>query len=187
MNKLTFITGNQHKAEQYEKLLGVPMHHRKIDLDEIQSADPAEVARHKIEEAYKVVQGPVIIDDFSFCMDDFDDLPGPFTKFFVAADDSLEKLCRIADVLESRRASLVGVIAYKDAERTKIFATRLPGAVAVRPRGTRGIATDFIFEPDGYGGKTRAELDEKEYDEVYMKTRPIPEVRDFLRDIDKLV
>ena len=120
-------------------------------------------------------------------MDDFDDLPGPFTKFFVAADDSLEKLCRIADVLESRRASLVGVIAYKDAERTKIFATRLPGAVAMRPRGTRGIATDFIFEPDGYGGKTRAELDEKEYDEVYMKVRPIPEARDFLRDIDKLV
>ena len=51
MKKLTFITGNTHKAEQYERLLDVPMVHQKIDLDEIQSVDFTEVARHKINQA----------------------------------------------------------------------------------------------------------------------------------------
>ena len=184
MSKITFITGNAHKAEQYEKLLGVPMTHQKIDIDEIQSADPAEVARRKVEMAYEIIKKPVIVDDFSFCMEDLNNLPGPFTKFFVASEDSLEKLCRIADTLESRRANLVGVIAYKDAERTEVFVNKLPGAVAMQPRGSRGIATDFIFEPDGYDGLTRAELDEKEYDEVYVKVRPILVVREFLKSID---
>lgn len=182
-HQLTFITGNPHKAMQYEKLLGIAVTHTKVGLEEIQSTDFEEVARHKIEAAYKIVQGPVIIDDFGFCMDNLDELPGPFTKFFVRADDSLEKLCRIADALESRRASVVCVIAYKDADRTELFLNRLPGAVSLHPRGERGIATDFIFEPDGYGGRTRAELDEQEYDEVYLKVRPIPEVQAFLRSL----
>lgn len=179
-HQLTFITGNPHKAMQYEKLLGIAMTHTKVDLEEIQSTDFEEVARHKIEAAYKIVQGPVMIDDFGFCIDDFDNLPGPFTKFFIQSEDSLEKLCRIADVMESRRASVVTTIAYKDAERTKIFMKRLPGNVALQPRGSRGIATDYIFEPDGYDGKTRAELSEAQYDEVYLKVRPISELRAYL-------
>lgn len=185
MTQLTFITGNPHKAAQYEKLLGVPMTHRKIDLDEIQSVDFAEVARHKIEQAYAAVQSPVIIDDFGFCMDGLDNLPGPFTKFFVKAGDSLEKLCRIADTLETREASAVCVIAYKDAEHTKVFIKKLKGHVATHPRGGGiGIATDLIFEPEGYGGKTRAELSEAEYDEVYLKIRPIVEMREFLESLN---
>jgi non-canonical purine NTP pyrophosphatase (RdgB/HAM1 family) len=183
MKKLTFITGNTHKAEQYERLLDVPMVHQKIDLDEIQSVDFTEVARHKINQAYEAVQCPVIIDDFGFCLEGLDDLPGPFTKFFVQSEDSLEKLCRIADTLASRRAKIVGVIAYKDADRTEIFVRELQGQVSQHPRGAQGIATDFIFEPDGYDGKTRAELDIDLYDEVYCKVRPFSEVRQFLESI----
>ena len=183
MKKLTFITGNTHKAEQYERLLDVPMVHQKIDLDEIQSVDFTEVARPKINQAYEAVQCPVIIDDFGFCLEGLDDLPGPFTKFFVQSEDSLEKLCRIADTLASRRAKIVGVIAYKDADRTEIFVRELQGQVSQHPRGAQGIATDFIFEPDGYDGKTRAELDIDLYDEVYCKVRPFSEVRQFLESI----
>ncbi len=179
-NKLTFITGNQHKADSYARLLGMPLAHRKVDLDEIQSADFVEVARHKIDQAYAEVGTPVIIDDFGFCIDALNGLPGPFTKFFVEPADGVEKLCRIADVLESRAAKVVCAIAYKDSEQTRVFVKELHGAVADTPRGTLGIATDMIFEPEGYGGRTRSELSQSEYDEVYLQVRPINELRDFL-------
>lgn len=182
MTKITFITGNQHKADQYARLLGVPLAHQKIDLDEIQSADIEVVARHKIDQAYREAGVPVIIDDFGFCLDGLNGLPGPFTKFFVEPADGLEKLCRIADVLESRAAKIVCAIAYKDATQTKIFVKELSGTVATHPRGMLGIATDMIFEPEGYGGRTRAELGQAEYDEVYLGVRPVEELRSFLAE-----
>ncbi len=180
MTKLTFVTGNQHKADQYARLLGMPLAHQKINLDEIQSASIEEVARHKIDQAYAVAGVPVIIDDFGFGIDELNGLPGPFTKFFVEPTDGLEKLCRITDSLDSRAAKVVCAIAYKDAHETKIFVKELVGTVARHPRGTLGIATDMIFEPAGYGGRTRAELTQAEYDEVYLGVRPVEELRAFL-------
>lgn len=180
MKAITFITGNQHKADYYARLLDMPLTHQKLDLDEIQSGDITEVARHKIEQAYAAVQRPVIIDDFGFCITAFNNLPGPFTKFFVEPEDGLEKLCRITDAFESRAATIVCALAYKDAEHTRIFVQQVPGTVAQQPRGTLGIDTDRIFEPAGYGGRTRSELSQDEYDEVYMKVRPIEQLKNFL-------
>lgn len=183
-NQLTFITGNQHKADQYARLLDMPLRHQKVDLDEIQSASIEEVALHKIEQAYAIVGKPVMIDDFGFGIDAFNGLPGPFTKFFVEPADGLEKLCRITDALDNRAARVICAIGYKDAQHTKVFVKELLGTVATHPRGTLGIATDYIFEPEGYGGKTRSELNEAQYDEVYLKVRPIVELSEFLRNID---
>ena len=182
-NGLTFITGNQHKADHYARLLGYELAHQKLDLDEIQASSVEEVARHKIEQAYDIVKQPVIIDDFGFCITELNDLPGPFTKFFVQPDDGLEKLCRITDALPSRRAKVVCAIAYKDAQHTKVFVRELHGTVADHPRGTLGIDTDLIFAPDGYGGKTRSELNPEEYDEVYLKVRPAEELKAFLQSL----
>ncbi len=182
-SKLTFITGNQHKADYYARLIGMPLAHQKVDLDEIQSSNIVDVARHKIEQAYAVVKRPVIIDDFGFCITALNDLPGPFTKFFVEPEDGLEKLCRITDALESRAAKVVCALAYKDAEHTQVFVREVHGVVVDHPRGTLGIATDFIFAPDGYGGRTRSELSETEYDEVYMQVRPIAELKQFLASV----
>ena len=35
--KITFVTGNQNKADYLTRLLGVPIDHVKLNLDEIQS------------------------------------------------------------------------------------------------------------------------------------------------------
>lgn len=180
MTNITFITGNQHKAEMYAKLIGLPIDHQKLDLDEIQSESFVEVATRKVEQAYDAIKKPVFIDDFGLSIDDFYGLPGPFTKFFASPDERLQNLCDIAGTLPSRRARVVSVLAYKDAENLKVFVREVLGSVATEPRGDRGIATDKIFEPDGYGGRTRAELDEAAYDEVYLKVRPISEFVSFL-------
>lgn len=183
MTNVTFITGNEHKAAMYAKLLGIPINHQKLDLDEIQSESFVEVATRKVEQAYAILGKPVFIDDFGLSMDDWYGLPGPLTKFFAAPDERLQNLCDMAGTLPTRRAKVTSVLAYKDAEHLEVFVRELAGSVATEPRGDRGIATDKIFQPDGYGGLTRAELEEVGYDEVYLKVRPISE---FVAFLDKL-
>ncbi len=185
MTDITFVTGNQHKADMMAKLMGRPLRHEKINLDELQTTDIPSLTLHKVEQAYEILQRPVLVDDFGFCIEALNDLPGPFTKFFVQPDDGLKKLCRIVGALESRSAKIVSVLAYKDSQVTKLFTGSLTGTVARQPRGTLGIATDYIFEPTGYGGRTRAELSSKEFDEVYATVRPITQLLTFLNEYEK--
>ncbi len=55
MQSITFITGNQKKADYLAKYLGFPIEHQKIDLDEIQSLDLREIVEHKVKQAYEKV------------------------------------------------------------------------------------------------------------------------------------
>ena len=43
MKTVTFITGNQHKADYLSRMLGLPLKHRAVDLTEIQSTSLEEV------------------------------------------------------------------------------------------------------------------------------------------------
>ena len=46
MKHVTFITGNQAKADYLAKHLGFSVQHHKLDLDEIQSLDLREIVEH---------------------------------------------------------------------------------------------------------------------------------------------
>ncbi len=65
MVNVTFITGNQKKADYLAKYLGFSVNHVKIDLDEIQSLSLQEIVTHKVKQAYEKVQSPVIVEDVS--------------------------------------------------------------------------------------------------------------------------
>lgn len=177
-----FITGNQDKADHLQRLLGVEIAHQKLDLDEIQSTTPEEVLEHKVRQAYELLKSPVLVDDVSMGFDELSGLPGPFIKYFVTADNGLEKLCRMCDGLASRRATANALLGYYDGQTIKIFKGEIVGEIADHPRGDGGFAYgwDKIFCPDGYGGRTRGELTQDEYDEVYNKIRPIAALKEFL-------
>ena len=63
MQSITFITGNQKKADYLAKYLGFPIEHMKLELDEIQSLDLREVVEHKVRQAYEKVRKPILVDD----------------------------------------------------------------------------------------------------------------------------
>ncbi|HCR55718.1 TPA: non-canonical purine NTP pyrophosphatase [Candidatus Saccharibacteria bacterium] len=178
-----FITGNAHKAEHIANLLGLPIQHEALELDEIQAKSPEDVIRHKVMEAYEILQKPLFVDDYSLWLDELDGLPGPFIKFFVNAEDGLEKLCRMADGLKSRRVTARAYFGYFDGEELKIIHGEVRGDLATHPKGNAEYAfgSDPIFCVDGYGGRSRAELTRQEYDDVYAKVRAIDEVRNFLK------
>ena len=181
MQQPLFITGNQHKADYLARMLGMPLEHRKIDLVEIQSSLPEEVVRHKVREAYEIAQQPVLVEDVSLGFAALNGLPGPFIKFFVEAPDGLEKLCRMLDGFDDRSALAVGVFGYYDGGEMHIFRSELPGSIATHPRGDSGFGWDKIFCPDGYDGRTRAELSPEEDATTYPTIKPIAALREFLQ------
>lgn len=180
MKKPIFVTGNLNKVAYLQQSLDVELEHHHLDLDEIQSADPKVVAEHKARQAYAIIKKPVLIEDTSAGFTALGGLPGPFMKFFVNLEDGLEKLCRIADGIGDRSAYAVGIYAYYDGSDLAIFEGRLNGQIAQHPRGENGFGWDKVFEPDGYGGRTRAELDAEEDVESYNKIRDIEGLRSFL-------
>jgi non-canonical purine NTP pyrophosphatase (RdgB/HAM1 family) len=177
---VVFITGNQHKADHLQRLLDVPIDHTKVDLDEIQSLSLDEIVTHKVKQAYDIVKKPVLVEDVSLSFSALGGLPGPFIKFFVEADDGLEKLCRMLDSFDDRSARAECVFGYYDGTTLKLMRGGLDGIISRHPQGDGGFGWDRIFCPKGYEGKTRAELILEQKDKTYQTIKPIAELRDFL-------
>lgn len=178
-----FITGNQHKADYLAKLLGITLEHQKIDLDEIQSIDLDEIVTHKVKQAYTIAGRPVLVEDVALNFTALGGLPGPFIKFFVEAENGLEKLCRMLDSFDDRGAVGECVFGYYDGKRLELLRGSINGTIALHPAGEGGFGWDKIFCPDGYDGKTRAELILEQSDAVYQTIKPIAKVRDLLHSL----
>jgi len=183
MSGLTFITGNQNKADYLAKLLGMPLRHHKLDLDEIQSTSLDKVVEHKVRDAYRQLGGPVLVEDVSLGFSALSGLPGPFIKFFVEQPEGLEKLCRMLDAFPDRSARGACMYGYYDGNRLELLLGGIDGQIAEHPRGSGGFGWDQIFCPEGYGGRTRAELTEEEYAVVYETIKPLPALRKLLTSL----
>lgn len=181
-NLPVFITGNQHKADYLSRTLGIKISHHKLDLDEIQSADPRVVLEHKVRQAYDILHHPVLVEDTSLSFNALDGLPGPFVKFFVEARDGLASMCRLLDGFSDRSAYASAIYGYYDGHELRVFEGRLNGNIANHPRGEGGYGWDRIFEPEGYGGLTRAELSPYDDIESYRKIRDLEGLRLFLEN-----
>ena len=175
-----FVTGNQHKADYLARQLGIAIEHCKIELDEIQSTDLQKIVEHKVHQAYNIAKCPVLVEDVALGFDALGGLPGPFIKYFVDTPDGLEKLCRMCDGLDTRGALASCVFGYFDGEKLEFFSGKLHGQIVDHPRGKNGFGWDAIFCPDGFGGKTRAELTPSDDEKTYATIKPFAELRYFL-------
>jgi inosine triphosphate pyrophosphatase len=158
---ITFITGNEHKAKYVAQWLGVPVAHRKVDLDELQTLDLHTLVEHKAKQAFGIVGTPVLIEDAQLVFDAMGRLPGPFIKFFVE-ELGPDGIARMLNAFDDRRA--FGNICYAlyDGREMKYFEGSMSGSIATEPRGTGGFGFDPIFVNDGYK-ITRGEMDEETY------------------------
>lgn len=183
MNSPVFITGNQNKADYLAKLLGMPIEHQKIELDEIQSTSLDEIVTHKVKQAYEIAGRPVLVEDVALGFDCLGGLPGPFIKFFVETENGLENLCRMLDGFENKGARAECVFGYYDGARLELLRGGLNGYIADHPRGDGGFGWDKIFCPEGYGDKTRAELILEQNEAIYQTIKPIAVLRELLESM----
>lgn len=177
MQDITFITGNQNKANYLAKYLGFPVKHVKLDLDEIQSLDLKEIVERKVRQAYQEVQGPVLVEDVSLEFTALGGLPGPFIRFFVE-EVPFETICSMVDG-KTRKATARCVFGYYDGQQVQMFEGTLNGEIAKTPAGENGFGWDRIFIPEGYSC-TRAELNEEDDQKTYTQIKPFAQLKEFL-------
>lgn len=181
MTDITFITGNQGKADFLARHLGHPVKHLKLDLDEIQSLDLEEVAGHKAEQAYQAVGAPVLVEDVALEIDSLGKLPGPFVKWFEASL-GLHGMCKLVGPDRCARARVC--FAYRDQNGTRFFHGELSGKIAESPKGQNGFGFDPIFIPDT-SDKRLAEMNDDELEKYSLRTTTVyPKIREFLEKLD---
>lgn len=179
MKKITFITGNQNKADYLANFLGFPVAHVKIDLDEIQSLDLKTIVEHKVKQAYAKIKKPVIVEDVSLEFEALGKLPGPFIRFFVE-EVPFEALCSLLNG-KSRKATARCVFGYYDGKTLKMLEGKLKGEIAKKPSGKNGYGWDRIFIPEGYS-VTRAALSKEDDRKTYLKIKPLAKLKKFLSE-----
>jgi non-canonical purine NTP pyrophosphatase (RdgB/HAM1 family) len=181
MQEITFITGNQKKADYLAKYLGFPVKHHKLDLDELQSLDLKEIVEHKVRQAYEEIKSPVIVEDVSLEFAALGGLPGPFIRFFVEKVP-FEVICSMIDN-KNRKATARCVFGYYDGKDLKLFEGNLEGKVPEEPAGENGYGWDRFFIPEGYN-VTRAQLNEEDDRKTYLKIKPFAALKEFLMSLE---
>lgn len=181
MKPITFITGNQSKADYLKKYLKYPVEHVKLDLQEVQSLDVHEVTRHKVREAYKILGTPVFVEDVALEFVALGKLPGTFIKWFIE-EMSFDDICALLDG-KNRAAIAQCVFGYHDGENEHYFEGSMRGYIATKPSGSGGYGWDSIFIPEGYT-VTRAELSEEDNKKTYLQIKPFAQFKDFLSTIN---
>jgi len=180
MKEVTFITGNQSKADYLAKFLEHPVSHIKLDLDELQSLDLRKIVGHKAKQAYQMIKKPVLVEDVSMEFVALNGLPGPFIKFFVD-NIPMERLCRMIDGME-RMAIARSVFAFYDGDKVVFFEGKSEGTIAEEPAGDRGYGWDQIYIPNGYS-VTRASLNEEDDRKTYLQLKPLEQLKDFFQSL----
>lgn len=177
---ITFITGNEAKADQLARHLDHPVAHKKLDLAEIQSLDLKKIITHKAKEAYDHMKGLVLVEDTSLTFLSLGKLPGPLVKWFLTELGN-EGLRKILDGYESRDALAEVCFGLYDGKELNTFERQMKGRIANEPRGDEGFGWDPIFIPEGRE-KTWGEMSFEEQKETSMRRIALKKLQKFLKD-----
>jgi non-canonical purine NTP pyrophosphatase (RdgB/HAM1 family) len=184
MKQVVYVTGNPEKAANFSRHIGLDVRHHPAELDEIQTLDAGELVEHKARQAYARLNEPVLVEDVMLTFDAWNGLPGPFIKFFAGEniEEGLRKACRMLDGFDNKGAVATCTFGFFDGSTFELFEGRIKGSIAREPRGENGFGFDLIFVPNGFDGKTAAELNESEYDTYYTTIKPFTAIRRFLEE-----
>lgn len=179
MKNIVFVTSHAKKAEELSLYLDRPVTHHKLDLVEIQSLDPHEVARAKAEEAYKKLGTPVLVEDYSLRFEALGKLPGTLIKWFLD-EIGVEGICHLLDSYDNRIAYAQTCFGYCDENGAQVFDGILKGTVPTTIKGDNGYGTDSIFIPDGQS-KTWGEMDQQELAEYSIRRIALEKLETYLQ------
>jgi non-canonical purine NTP pyrophosphatase (RdgB/HAM1 family) len=162
MKKIVFSTSNQRKIKEARAACGifdievVPI---RVDFDEIQSHDPIDISRRKVEDAYKLVdKSSIVVTDTSWSIPSLNGFPGGYMKD-VAEWFSPEDFINLVADKEDKAIIFRESIVYKDESEIKIFSKEYDGVITNTPRGNDGNSLDKVAE---FNGLTLAESHDRD-------------------------
>lgn len=167
---LTFVTGNQNKLNEVQKILATPICSLKLDLPEIQgSAD--EITINKCMHAAKVVNGPVLVEDTGLVFSSLAPLPGPYIKHFLPL--GLDTLVLLLNAFPDKSCVATCTFGYTLGPNhpVQLFRGECNGTI-VSPRGPTNFGWDPIFLPLG-STSTFAEMDSASKNAISHRSKAI--------------
>lgn len=177
---ITFVTGNQKKVNELNRILGTDFSHVTLDLPEIQSLDLEAVVTAKVAAAYTALGRPVIVEDTSLTFHALGKLPGTFIKFF-AEELDYTGLCELLAHKEDRSATVRACMALHDGKSVQVFTGACDGTIAYTPHDGEGFGFDCIFIPEGYG-KTWSEMDSDVKDSMSHRAKAVRAFAQYLEE-----
>jgi len=176
LEQLVFVTSNVGKLREAEAVLGTPLEHHALDLDELQSLDLEKVVRHKAAAAFERLGRPVLVEDTGLELAALGGFPGPLVKFLLASVGP-EGISRIARCFSDDGATARCVACARDESRTVLGTGVVRGRIAAAPRGSLGFGWDSVFMPDAGDGRTYAEMDETDKNAISHRRLAFSDLR----------
>ena len=148
--KLIFITGNQHKFGEAERILkeyNVIIGRKDINCEEIRSESCEEVALKCLRLLRRKVDKPFFVEDSGLFIKALDGFPGTFSSW-VFKKIGNEGILKLLSEEQIRDAYFLSAIAVWDGRKEKVITGKVDGYISSELRG-KGFGYDPIFIPAG--------------------------------------
>ena len=188
--KIVMATNNKGKLKEVREILNdyeiLSLSDLNCEIDVEEDKDTFEGnSLKKAREISKLLKMPCIADDSGLCIDALNGFPGVKTARFLGEDATQDErnnyLINELEQKENRKAQVVTVMSYVDIEKSEEIVARgeLQGYIAKEKRGNNGFGFDEIFELES--GKTLAELDSEEKNEISSRKRALENLKKQLK------
>ena len=173
---ITYVSRNKAKIEEATRTLarfGIQVIARNLDFIELQDDNIENVVRHKIQEATKVIEGPVLVDDTGVFLAAYDKFPGALAGYVLRSLGYKGFLNLLNN--EERNVTVETVAAiHIPGTGIKVFKGKCLGRIAESPSGAGNNAfpLDRLFIPDGEN-KTFAEMNFEEKSKYSARVRAL--------------
>ncbi|MEI7603927.1 MAG: non-canonical purine NTP pyrophosphatase [bacterium] len=178
--ELIYVTQNKNKVEVAKNLLNeFDISNTDFAVPEIQSLDPHEIVKYKLQYAYDIVKKPCLVTDDSLYIEALNGFPGPFIKWYYDKTVGAEKTCQIANLFNQHGIKSLTILGYYDGQETHYFEESVEGIIPSEPRGDNGFSWDPIFIPEG-DFRTYAEMTFEEKHSYTVTGKVFKRLRAFL-------
>jgi XTP/dITP diphosphohydrolase len=178
-----FVTSNENKRREVERILGVKLDAASPELPEVQSLDFVEVVRAKALAAHEALAldlppTPILVEDSGIVFEAWNGMPGALTKWFLESVGN-EGLLKMLASFDDRSARAVCAVAVVDgAGEVEVFTGEVAGRISDEPKGNHGFGWDSIFIPE-IGSRTYGEMGEEKNADSH-RTRAFRSARKWL-------
>jgi XTP/dITP diphosphohydrolase len=190
-SRLILGTGNPGKVDELRALLSdlpieiIPGH--TLDDPPVVEEDAdtlAGNAEKKAQAFHTLTELPALADDTGLEVAALDGRPGVHTARFAGSDatpdDNKQKLLRVLDGVDDRRARFRTVVALVGPDGpTHTFEGICKGTITTEPRGDGGFGYDPIFLPENHD-QTFAEMPPEDKNEISHRRKALDALRQFL-------
>lgn len=190
--EIIFATGNRHKLEEAQQILGDKYTLKTpadfgITEDIPETADTIEGnALQKVQYIWDKVHMPCFADDTGLFVDALDGAPGVRSARYAGedkkAEDNVKKLLQEMEGRSDRSARFRCIVALLMDGQPKLFEGKVEGVITTSPSGNGGFGYDPVFAPEKYGKeRTFSELTAQEKNEISHRGEAMRLLAEYLK------